>query len=264
MPDLQRAPRMNRRSMVIVLTAILLSVPPVRTQRLCDSPVPGIPSPSRVSVFVAGFSSSTGDFTQVSVSHLNYHEMTNQFNFPALFAGFRLADARVAHPGETERKVRVQLVTGSYFDVLQIRAQRGRTLYADEDRPEDNPSIAVISHALWNSMFHFDPDAVGQRVTVNGRPVTIIGIAPPGFHGVLQSAEETLWLPGASMNGANDRAAEGYAHFVVRLGEDVTWEQARRHFGKLPAALAKAFPDVNDKFKTLSFYDLGPLSCVAR
>ena len=50
-----------------------------------------------------------------SVSHLNWHEMTNQFlkapSFPALVAAFRVVDARVSHEGAAERKIRVQFVT---------------------------------------------------------------------------------------------------------------------------------------------------------
>jgi hypothetical protein len=132
----------------------------------------------------------------------------------------------------------------------------------DEDVPEDDLAIAVISDQLWMSMFQLDPDVVGRTIRVDGRPVKIIGVAPSGFHGVLQASEETLWLPGASMPGAKNRdSSQGYAHFVVTLGDGVTWQEAQRHFEKLPAQLVNAFPDVNQKFKTVSFYNYGLLSC---
>lgn len=255
----------NRQSVVIVLTSgILIWVPSAQAQRYCESPVPHFRNRSEVSLFVSGSSSSTGNLAPTSVSHLNWHEMTNQFLnpiFPALVAGFRLVDARVSHEGAAERKVRVQFVTALYFEVLGVRAQMGRTFNGDEERPEDNNAIAVISDQLWMSMFHLDPEVVGRTMKVNGRRVTIIGVAPPGFHGVLQPSEETLWLPGASMPGANNRESEGYAHFVVTLGDGTTWEEARRHFARLPVALVKAFPDVNQKFNTLSFHDFGLLTC---
>jgi hypothetical protein len=262
----ERPQMINRQLMVIVLTfAILIWVPSAEAQRYCDSPVPHFPNRSEVSLFVSGFASSTGNLTMSSVSHLNWHEMTNQFlkapSFPALVAGFRVVDARVSHEGAAERKIRVQFVTAPYFEVLGVRAQMGRTFNGDEDRPEDNNAIAVISDQLWMSMFHFDPEVVGRTMKVNGRRVTIIGVAPPGFHGVLQPSEETFWLPGASMPGANNRGSEGYAHFVVTLGDGITWQEARSHFARLTAALVKAFPDVNQKFNTVSFYDFGPLTC---
>lgn len=255
-------------SFLLVIT--LIGVPSAEAQRYCESPDPTAPNRSEVSLFVAGFSSSTEkNVTPSSVSHLNWHEMTNQLlrapALPALVAGFRLVDAPVAHEGAAERTIRVQFVTALYFEVLGVRAQMGRTFNGDEERPEDNNAMAVISDHLWVSMFHLDPEVVGRTMKVNGRRVTIIGVAPPGFHGVLQPSEETLWLPGGSMPGANNRAAsEGYAHFVVTLGDDVTWQEARRHFRELPAKLVKAFPDVNQKFNSVSFYDSGLLTCSPR
>jgi hypothetical protein len=257
----ERPQMINRRLMLNVLTAaIVVSAPSAEAQRICDPPVPGFRNRSEVSLFVSGFWSSTGTFTQSSVSHQNYHEMTN-YSFPATFAGFRLEDARVTDEGAAERTVRVQFVTANYFEVLGVSAAMGRTFHSDEDRPEDKLAIAVISDQLWLSMFHLDPGVVGRTMKVNGRRMRIIGVAPPRFYGVLQPSEETLWLPGASMPGANNRGSEGYAHFVVTLGDDIRREEARRHFGKLPALLAKAFPDVNQKFKTVAFYDLGLLAC---
>lgn len=260
----QRSQEIRRQLMVTVLTAIMVSLPRAKAQEVCDLTVPGVPNPSRVGVFMSGFWNSAQTFIQSSVSHLNYHEMTNN-DFPGVLAAFRLADGRVARAGETERTVRVQFVSGPYFDVLWVRAQVGRMFNVDDDRPEDSLAVAVISDRLWSSMFYHDPGVVGQTVNVNGRSVTIVGIAPPGFRGVLQSSDETLWLPGASVPGANDRGtAEGYSHFIMRLGDEITWHRARRHFETLPAALVKAFPDVNQKFKTVSFYDLGLLSCGPR
>jgi MacB-like periplasmic core domain len=251
------------RFLVISLTcSILASAPSADAQTTCDAAMPGVHNPSEVSVFVTGYSSRTGDFTLSSVSHLNYNEISTR-PITAVFAGFRLMDGRVARPGQTERTVRVQVTTAAYFDVLGVRPQMGRMFLPDEDRPEDTPAVAVISDQLWLSMFYLDPGTVGQKMTVNGRRVTIVGIAPQGFHGVQQPSEETLWLPGALLPDANDRRSEGYSHFVVRLGDDTTWRQAVRDFARLPPLLAKLFPAENQKFKNVSFYDLGPITCLS-
>lgn len=248
----------------VLFAAIVVSVSSAEPQRYCNSPFPYFPNRSEVSLFVFGISSSTGNFALTSVSHLNYHEMQNHF-FPALFAGFRVMDARVSDGERAERTLRAQFVTGSYFQVLDVNAPMGRMINPGEDVPEDDLAIAVISDQLWRSMFQLDPDVVGRTIKVNDRRVKIIGVAPPGFHGVMQSSEETLWLPGASMPGAKNRdSSEGYAHFIVTLGDGVTWQEARRHFEKLPAQLANAFPDVNQKFKSVSFYDLGLLNCASQ
>jgi hypothetical protein len=260
----ERPQMISRPVMLNVLTAaILMWAPSAAAQRTCDPPVPGLRNRSEVSLFVSGFWSSSEKFTQSSVSHQNYHEMTNH-TFPAIFAGLRVEEARVADDGAAERRLHVQFVSHRYFDVLGISAAMGRTFDGNDDRPEDKPAVAVISDQLWLSMFYLDPRVVGRRMKVNGRRVTIVGVAPSGFHGVLQTAEETLWLPGASMPGANTRGSEGYTHFVVTLGDDIRWDDARRYFGTLPSLLAKAFPDVNQKFKAVGFYDLGLLACPSR
>ena len=144
--------------------------------------------------------------------------------------------------GAAERTVHLQFVSHRYFEVLGVSAAMGRTFDVSEDRPEERPAVAVISDQLWLSMFHLDPEVVGRRMKVNGRRVTIIGVAPPRFYGVLQPSVETLWLPGASMPNAKGRGSEGYTHFVVTLGDDIRRDEARSHFGNLPALLAKAFP----------------------
>jgi len=256
---------MKKALMLAVLIAFIVgSVPAAAAaQRYCQPPVPYARNRSQVALYATGFSNSTGTFTLSSVSHLNYHEMTNH-TFPAIFAGFRMGNARVSYDAAPERTVPAQFVSWRYFEVLGVDAQMGRIFAADDDRPEDNPATAVISDHLWMSMFHLDPDVVGRRIQVNGRRMTIVGVAPAGFYGVLQPAEDMLWLPGASMPGAKNRDSEGYTHFVVTLGDDVTWNEARSYFSKLPDALANAFPEVNQKFKTISFYEVGLLSCASQ
>lgn len=245
----------------VLLACLVGAVPSAEAQRYCKpSPVPEFINQSQVALFVSGSSSGAGNYTLNSVSHLNYLEMTNH-NFPGIIAAFRVEDARVSREEGAEQTVRVQFVTGRYFDVLDVTPQMGRMIEIAEDAPENAPATAVISDHLWMSMFQLDPDVVGRRIKVNGRRAKIVGVAPPGFTGVLQSSEDTIWFPGAGVPGAGNRTSEGYAHFVVTLGDEITWDEAGRFFRKVPALLVNAFPDVNQKFKTISFYNLGLLSC---
>ena len=251
------------RFVVMSLTYLILaSASSANAQTACDAAMPGVHNPSEVSVFVTGYSSRPGDFTLTSLSHLNYMEVAHDPH-TAMFAGFRLMDGRVARPGQTARTVRVQVTSGNFFDVLGVRPQMGRLFDPGDDRPEDAPTIAVISDRLWLSMFHLDPGTVGQKMTVNGRSVTIVGIAPQGFHAV-QPSEETLWLPGAIFPDATDRRAEGYSHFVVRGSDDTTWKQVLQDFARLPPFLAKRFPAQNQKLENVFFHNLGPIACLSQ
>lgn len=79
------APMIQRQLMLTVLVvAVVGSARSAEAQRYCDAPVPNSRNQSEVALYVAGFSSSTGDVTPSSVSHLNYHEMQNHFFQPSL------------------------------------------------------------------------------------------------------------------------------------------------------------------------------------
>jgi predicted permease len=89
----------------------------------------------------------------------------------------------------------VQLVSGEYFPVLGVSALLGRTLApADNQTPGAHP-VAVMSHAMWTQTFGADPHVVGRTLTVNGRSLTIIGVAPAGFSGVWLESPVDLWVP---------------------------------------------------------------------
>ena len=75
------------------------------------------------------------------------------------------------------------LVSGGYYSGLEIRPLVGRLLSEADDRADADPA-AVISYQLWRDRFGRDPRAVGSKVTVNGVPVTIVGVTRPEFYGV--------------------------------------------------------------------------------
>jgi predicted permease len=74
-------------------------------------------------------------------------------------------------------------VSGNFFPLLQVAPAAGRLLAEADDQP-GAPMVAVISHAFWNRRFAADPRIAGRVVTMNGRPVTIVGVTPPAFRGI--------------------------------------------------------------------------------
>lgn len=101
--------------------------------------------------------------------------------------------ARVVVGGATHF-LRVVYATAGYFDLLGVRARRGRFFSPAEAGPRDAAPVAVISDGLWRSDFGADPRVVGRTVTIDDRRYTIIGVAPAGFSGADLDAAE-LWLP---------------------------------------------------------------------
>ena len=81
------------------------------------------------------------------------------------------------------------LATGNYFDVLGVAPAMGRFFHQDEDlRPGASP-YAVLSYTGWQMRFGADPAIVGKVIRINRLPYTVLGVAPPAFHG----AELFFW-----------------------------------------------------------------------
>jgi predicted permease len=92
-------------------------------------------------------------------------------------------------------RAREQLVSGGFFQVLGIEPYIGRTFTPEEDEaPGANP-VAVISYACWQRMFAGNPAAVGLTVQVGISAFRILGVAPPGFSGILVGSDADIWFP---------------------------------------------------------------------
>jgi predicted permease len=80
-------------------------------------------------------------------------------------------------------------VSGNYFSVLRVRPRLGRT-FTREDDGATSPPVGVISWRYFQSRFGGDPAALGKVIQANGLPLTIVGVVPPGFHGVQEPLRE--------------------------------------------------------------------------
>ncbi len=93
------------------------------------------------------------------------------------------------------RPLRSEYVTGTYFSTLGVRAFGGRVFTPEDDKPAAQP-VAVLSHRVWKTAYASDPSVVGSTFIIEGHPVTVIGVAPPGFFGeTLQSDPPDIWVP---------------------------------------------------------------------
>jgi predicted permease len=86
-------------------------------------------------------------------------------------------------------------VTANYFDVLGVRAARGRTFdRGDETAPGAN-AVVVLSHRFWQRRFAGDPAVLGSRLSINGAAYTVVGVAAPGFTGTMVGSAIDFWVP---------------------------------------------------------------------
>jgi predicted permease len=170
---------------------LLRPLPVAEPERLVNLVDPGVD----LGFVGEGFSIST---TTGGVDHLFSYPMfrdleRQQEPFTGL-AAHRLFDASLSI-GENARSDTGFFVSGSYFSVLGLRPALGRLLEAQDDRIDGQAESVVLSYAYWQRELGGDPGALGRKLTVNGTPLTIMGVAPEGFHGTTVGARASVFVP---------------------------------------------------------------------
>lgn len=104
---------------------------------------------------------------------------------------------RIENPtGETEL-VLGEFVTGNYFDVMRVLPALGRGFLPEEDATEGSHPVVVLGYHYWESRYASDPSVVGSEIRLNGRPYTVVGIAPATFRGRIAPGIGTdFWVIG--------------------------------------------------------------------
>jgi predicted permease len=176
------------------------------------------------------------------------------------------------------RPVWGEIVSGNYFDVAGVPAALGRTFTPEEERSAAR--VTVLSDGLWRSRFGGDKSVVGRRVFLNGADVTVVGVAPRGFHGILASYDMGLWVPVTLqpvLQNGNNRLVDRSARFLqgtARLKPGVTLAQADMELRALASNISQAHGDVpvtaaavrlmRQRFSGVGFYPLfSGMLCVA-
>src|SRR5262245_20213978 len=72
-------------------------------------------------------------------------------------------------------------VSGSFFDVLGLTAERGRLFTEEESAPGTVKPVVVLAHNTWQRRFNADPAAIGATMNLNGLALTIVGVLAPPF-----------------------------------------------------------------------------------
>ena len=127
------------------------------------------------------------------------------------------------------RKMAITLVTGNFFQVVQINPIMGRALTPEDDGRTGGSPALVLSDRGWNRHFNRDPDVIGRTVLVNGAPFAIVGVTAAGFRG-LELTGPDAWAPLSQVGqfrladrGREDRIG---VEIVGRLKPGVSKDQA--------------------------------------
>ena len=109
--------------------------------------------------------------------------------------GFATAPINVTIGSEPEPTVQAHLVSGGYFALLGVTPIVGRAIGPEDDRLVNGHPVVMLSYRYWERRFGRDPQAVGRTIRLLDTPFTIIGIAPPEFHGAEVGADPDLFAP---------------------------------------------------------------------
>jgi predicted permease len=140
------------------------------------------------------------------------------------------------------------LVSGRYFSVLGLQPALGR-LIGPQDEPQLGESaVVVISYEYWRSRFGGNPDIVNERLTVNGQPLTVIGVAPAGFSGTTTGVRPQIFVPltlawhvrPTAPRNYDDRRAY-WLYLFARPNPGVTVEHASGTFNGLFSGIINEF-----------------------
>lgn len=165
-------------------------------------------------------------------------------SFSGVSAYYELLPASISSAAEPER-LWGQAVTENFFDVAQLRMAAGRGFAADEY----HAPVIVIGYRLWQQRFAGDTSILGKPLTLSGHPYTVIGVAPPGFHGLDQVLDPQFWVPLGDLqqlaaNAPKEESRETqWLRLTARLKPGVTQVQAVQELNIIAGRLAQAHPE---------------------
>ena len=167
-------------------------------------------------------------------------------SFAGVSAYYELVPASISSSGEPER-LWGQATTENYFDVAQLRMASGRGFAPSEY----HAPVIVLGYRAWKQHFASDPSIIGKPITVSGHLYTVVGVAPPNFHGLDPILDPQFWvpfgdLPELTANPPNEESRfTQQIRVAARLQPGVTKVQAMQELNVIAERLAQAHPETD-------------------
>jgi predicted permease len=163
-------------------------------------------------------------------------------------AAYNLEPAVLTGRGEPRRLSGAVASPALFSEVLKVSAEQGR-LFQPADESASDAAIAVLSHGLWRRAFGGDPKVVGQTITLDDQPTTVVGVLPASFQ--FENPEPDLlgkvdlWRPLVVENYRSYGAGIRFLRCIGRLSSAASLEQARDEFASLAKSMGEQFPQTH-------------------
>jgi putative ABC transport system permease protein len=176
-------------------------------------------------------------------SYLDYQDLSARAaSFSGVFIHSDLYTVKLGRGAQIE-ETSCEFVSPNYFATLGLAPALGRAFVPEDARQP----VIVISDGLWKRRFHGDPDVLGRAVRINGADLTVIGVAPESFHGVLIPWNTASWIPVQLLprlvpddaGALTDRLAD-CCGVIGRLKPGVSRAQAEAELSVMAGPLAEA------------------------
>lgn len=153
-------------------------------------PLP-VKDPGRLVGLAFGQRGASGEF---NYSYPDFRDVRDQeTSFDDVFA-YRVGFDGLSD-GRTVGRVAAAYVTGNYFSALGLKAALGRLILPSEDNVSGTDPVLVLGYSYWKGHFGGDPGVIGKQMSIDGRAVTVVGVAPEGFRGLLSVVDAQAYLP---------------------------------------------------------------------
>ncbi|MGH9702122.1 MAG: ABC transporter permease [Candidatus Acidiferrales bacterium] len=188
-----------------------------------------------------------GQSFPAEISYPDYQEYRRQSDAFADLGGYAISLVGLGSGGHADRVIS-SFVTSNYFSMLGIRPAVGRLIAPGEgDQPRTGP-VVVLGNRYWKQRFGGDPNVVGRSVSVNGQPVTIIGVVPPEFQGAFTIVEMDAYFPvglvainPGGLAFFSDRSRRNF-HVLGMLKPGISAKSAESSLAVIAQRLAREYP----------------------
>jgi putative ABC transport system permease protein len=220
-----------------------------------------LPVKDPAQITVLAYQLKQGNFqTQFSVA--DYRDIRDQSTgvFSDVFA-YQFGLDGLSVDGKADR-IMTNYVSGNYFSALGLKPALGRFILPSEGDVVGADPVMVLGYSYWQTRFGGDPGIVGRKVAVDGKPVTIVGVAPKGFVGVYPILSVQGYLPmGMAIIAGNpsdfmtNRQIRNVP-VLARLRRGVSVQQAQAVLTVVSQRLAQEYPDAHKELNVQVFPEL--------
>ena len=248
--DIRYGLRMLRNSPTVTLVAVVSLALGISANTVIFSVINSIllkslpfHDPDRIALVWGNAPAEGKDRTQVSATDVaDWRQQNSVFEDVTTYGNW---SATLLGEGESERIPGIQVGDG-YFSIMKATPLLGRT-FLPEEQEEGKDLVIVLGYGLWQRRFGGDPNVIGRKINLSGRPYVAVGVLPADFQPLPTSLVDPrgeFYRPVAEARDENERSSR-HLRAIARLKPGVTLEQAQADMNVIAGRLEQQHPRDN-------------------